>query len=50
MKYAQLCAGKRGDVKEHSGGLGVGDKQGLCSQSGNVRGDMEFGYRLFQGG
>ena len=50
MKYAQLGAGKRRDIKEHIAGLGVGDKHGLRSQSGNVRGDMEFGYRLFDGG
>jgi len=50
MKHAQLRAGKRGDIKEHSSGRGVVDKHGQCSQSGNVRGDMQFGYRLFQGG
>lgn len=50
MKHAQLRAGKRGHIKEHMTGLGVGDKHGLRSQSDNVRGDMEFGYRLFQGG
>lgn len=52
MKHVQLRAGKRGDIKEHGSGLGVGDKHGLRIQSGNVLfvGDMQFGYRLFEGG
>ena len=50
MKYAQLRAGKRRGIKERFTGLGVGDKHGLRSQSGTVRGDMEFGYRLFEVG